>query len=67
MPTSSSQRRTVVVTGASAGVGRAIACEFARHGWNVGLVARGEVGLAATIHDVLFMSALLPQRGRANG
>lgn len=52
MPTSTSQRRTVVVTGASAGVGRAIACEFARHGWNVGLVARGEVGLAATIHDV---------------
>ena len=52
MPTSPSKRRTVVVAGASAGVGRAIACEFARHGWNVGLVARGEVGLAGTIHDV---------------
>lgn len=37
--------RTVVITGASAGVGRAIACEFARHGWSVGLVARGEGGL----------------------
>ncbi len=52
MPLSPSKRRTVVVAGASAGVGRAIACEFARHGWNVGLVARGEVGLAGTIHDV---------------
>lgn len=52
MPAPMSRRRTVVVTGASAGVGRAVAQEFARHGWNVGLVARGEVGLAATIRDV---------------
>ncbi|MCJ2014228.1 SDR family oxidoreductase [Methylobacterium sp. J-076] len=47
-----SRRPTVVVAGASAGVGRAIAQEFARHGWIVGLVARGEVGLAGTIRDV---------------
>ena len=44
--------RTVVVTGASAGVGRAIAHEFARHGWNVGLIARGEAGLRGAARDV---------------
>ncbi|HEX4171821.1 MAG TPA: SDR family oxidoreductase [Acetobacteraceae bacterium] len=32
--------RVVVITGASAGVGRAAAREFARHGCNVGLIAR---------------------------
>ncbi len=52
MPTPVSRRPTVVVSGASAGVGRAVAQEFARHGWNVGLIARGEVGLAGTIRDV---------------
>lgn len=45
-------RSTVMVTGASAGVGRAVAHEFARHGWNVGLIARGEAGLRGTIRDV---------------
>src|SRR6476660_9725978 len=45
-------RSTVMVTGASAGVGRAIAHEFARQGWNVGLIARGEAGLKGTIRDV---------------
>jgi NAD(P)-dependent dehydrogenase (short-subunit alcohol dehydrogenase family) len=52
MPTALSRRPTVVVSGASAGVGRAVAQEFARQGWNVGLIARGEVGLAGTIRDV---------------
>src|SRR5262245_19184239 len=32
---------TVVITGASAGVGRAVALEFARQGCNVALMARG--------------------------
>ena len=36
---------TIVVTGASAGLGRAIACEFAKHGACIGLVARGRRGL----------------------
>jgi len=44
--------KTVMVTGASAGVGRAVAHEFARHGWNVGLIARGEAGLAGAVRDV---------------
>ncbi len=42
----------VVVTGASAGAGRAIAREFARHGARVGLVARGRAGLEAAARDV---------------
>jgi NAD(P)-dependent dehydrogenase (short-subunit alcohol dehydrogenase family) len=46
------RRRVVVVTGASAGVGRAVACEFARHGWHVALVARGQDGLDGARADV---------------
>lgn len=42
----------IVVTGASSGIGRATACLFARRGWRVGLVARGEAGLAAARGDV---------------
>lgn len=41
-----------MVAGASAGVGRAVAQKFARHGWNVGLIARGEAGLSGAIRDV---------------
>ena len=33
-------------------MGRAVAHEFARHGWNVGLIARGEAGLSGAIRDV---------------
>jgi len=45
-------RKVVVVTGASAGVGRAIAVEFGRHGAAVGLVARGRDGLEGARKDV---------------
>jgi NADP-dependent 3-hydroxy acid dehydrogenase YdfG len=40
--------RTVIITGASAGVGRAIAHRFAREGDRVGLIARD----AAALKDV---------------
>jgi short-subunit dehydrogenase len=40
-----------VVTGASAGVGRAVVRELARCGARVGLLARGEAGLAAAVAE----------------
>jgi NAD(P)-dependent dehydrogenase (short-subunit alcohol dehydrogenase family) len=42
----------VVITGASAGVGRAAARKFARHGARVGLLARGLDGLKAASREV---------------
>ncbi|HET9139479.1 SDR family oxidoreductase [Actinophytocola sp.] len=44
--------RVIVVTGASGGVGRAVAREFARRGDRVALLARGEAGLAGAAADV---------------
>ncbi len=42
----------VVITGASAGVGRATVREFARHGAHIGLLARGREGLEGARRDV---------------
>ena len=44
--------KVVVITGATSGVGRATTREFARKGWSVGLLARGEDGLKATAAEV---------------
>ncbi len=44
--------KVVVVTGASAGVGRAIVRAFAARGANMGLIARGRDGLAGAKRDV---------------
>ena len=43
---------TVVVTGASAGVGRAVVRRFAREGASIGLIARGMDGLEGARRDV---------------
>jgi short-subunit dehydrogenase len=45
-------QQTVVITGASAGIGRATARLFAGRGANVVLLARGKAGLDATVADV---------------
>jgi NAD(P)-dependent dehydrogenase (short-subunit alcohol dehydrogenase family) len=47
-----SDRPVAVVTGASAGVGRATAVEFAERGFDVALLARGRAGLEAAATDV---------------
>ena len=46
------KREVVVVTGASAGVGRATVREFARHGASIGLIARGRDGLEGARREV---------------
>jgi NAD(P)-dependent dehydrogenase (short-subunit alcohol dehydrogenase family) len=53
MPTSHGRpAEVVVVTGASAGVGRAIAREFGKHGASIGLLARGRTGLEGARREV---------------
>lgn len=44
--------KVVVITGASGGVGRATAIEFAKEGAYILLIARGEAGLNGAKHDV---------------
>lgn len=48
----SSSAKVVVITGASAGVGRATARRFAHSGAKIGLVARGQAGLEAAKREV---------------
>jgi NAD(P)-dependent dehydrogenase (short-subunit alcohol dehydrogenase family) len=45
------KREVVVITGASAGVGRATVQAFAKRGAKIGLLARGRTGLAGACHD----------------
>src|SRR5438552_12455419 len=45
-------RQVVVVTGGSAGVGRAVVRAFAQEGADVGLLARGEDGLHGAAREV---------------
>src|SRR5437667_10756428 len=49
---SATTRKIVVVTGASAGVGRATVRAFAREGADVGLLARGVDGLEGARREV---------------
>ncbi len=52
---SSLHGKIVVITGASAGVGRATARAFAQRGANIGLLARGTEGLEGAANDVRAM------------
>ena len=51
-PAGRGRPEVVVVTGASAGVGRAVAHAFARRGAVIGLMARGKQGLEACAEEV---------------
>ena len=44
--------KTVVVTGASAGIGRAIAVRFGKRGWQVAIIARGQEGLDSAKREI---------------
>jgi NAD(P)-dependent dehydrogenase (short-subunit alcohol dehydrogenase family) len=46
------RRGTAVITGGSAGLGRATVRELADRGWDVVVLARGEDGLAATVAEI---------------
>ncbi len=46
------KNEVVVITGASAGLGRATAREFGKHGARVGLIARGVEGLEAAKREI---------------
>ena len=43
--------KVVVVTGASAGLGRSVVREFAKHGAKIALIARGQDGLSAAVQE----------------
>lgn len=52
MQSDNAEQETVVITGASAGLGRATAREFGRRGARVGLLARGTDGLDAAKREI---------------
>ncbi len=46
------KRKVAVVSGGSAGVGRAVVRELAGHGYDVAVLARGQAGVDATVKEV---------------
>jgi NAD(P)-dependent dehydrogenase (short-subunit alcohol dehydrogenase family) len=49
---SDTRRGTAVVTGGTAGIGRAVVRELAQRGWDVGILARGQERLDAAAEEV---------------
>src|SRR4051794_2867977 len=49
---SPSARQSIVITGGSAGVGRAIALQFARKGARVAVIGRSKKGLESVKHEM---------------
>jgi NAD(P)-dependent dehydrogenase (short-subunit alcohol dehydrogenase family) len=52
LATQAAMSRIIVITGGTAGVGRATACRFALAGDSVAVLARGHDGLTATVADI---------------
>jgi len=46
------RQRVAVVTGGSAGIGRAVVRELAAHGWDVAVLARGTAGVEQAVGEV---------------
>jgi len=46
------KKEVVMITGSSAGLGRAVAREFGRHGASIGLLARGVDGLEGAKREI---------------
>jgi NADP-dependent 3-hydroxy acid dehydrogenase YdfG len=57
MNNAGSEKRVVLVTGASSGIGRGLAMEFARRGWSVALMARREDVLKKIAEEVAAVGA----------
>lgn len=62
MPATISDKPLCLITGASAGIGAALATEYARHGWNLALAARREapmIELAEKLKDAYGTESLI--------
>lgn len=50
------EQKTVLITGATSGIGKAVALKFAHFGYNVILIARNEQKIKRVIHEIIHAS-----------